>query len=271
MQSIHDGAVAGQRGELRVRVTPNRIELQERQQEPPVTTINSQEDFLRALDANPQWREAVRSRILGEELMQLPARFNAFVERTGAFMERTEAFMHRTEEFMVRMQRFVEEQTAINTRLIQRMDRLEGDFSTFKGEYARQATLADSWGIARDMGLEYVRTLSKEDLGRLAYRALDGESMRERRDQLRSFRNADLIMETRDGATTKYVSIEISFTADHREADRAERNAELLTEFTGQVAVPAVASVRNDKYVERQVELGRVFWHPLEDRTPQVE
>ena len=236
-----------------------------------MTTINSLDDFLQALDDNPQWREAVRSRILGDELLQLPARFNAFVERVEAFMERTEGFMQRTEEFMVRMQRFVEEQTAINTRLIQRMDRLEGDFSGFKGEYARQRTVRDAEGMADDMGLEYVRTLSQSDLAQLARNALGRENLRERRDQLRSFRNADLIIETRDGAATKYVAIEISFTADHRETDRAERNAELLTEFTGEAAVPAVASVRNDKYVERRVELGHVYWHPLEDRTPRVE
>ena len=36
----------------------------------------------------------------------------------------------------------------------------------------------------------------------------------------------------------------MTIAADHRETDRAERNAELLTEFTGQAAVPAVASVR---------------------------
>ena len=68
-----------------------------------MTTINSQEDFLRALDENPQWLEAVRSRILGDELKQLPARFDAFVERTEdiharvpkTFMEQTQAFMHR--------------------------------------------------------------------------------------------------------------------------------------------------------------------------------
>lgn len=229
-----------------------------------MTTINSLDDFLQALDNNPQWREAIRARILGEDLLQLPSRLEGFVERT-------EAFMHRTEEFMVDMRRFVQQQTAINERLIQRMDRLEGDFSGFKGEYARVRAVEDAWGIARDMGLEYVRTLSKEDLGRFAESALDLESLRERRDQLRSFRNADLVIETKDGASTKYVAIEISFTADHRETDRAARNAELLTEFTGATALPAVASVRNDKYVERIAELGDVYWHPLEDRTPHPE
>ena len=243
-----------------------------------MTTINSQEDFLRALDENPQWLEAVRSRILDNELRQLPSRFNTFVERTEAFMEqtqafmeRTEAFMHRTEEFMLWMQRFVEEQTTINARLIQRMDRLESDSSNMKGEYARLKAVEDARGMAEDMGLEYIRTLSKDDLAQIAGKALSRESLLERRDQFRSFRRADLIIETKDGAATKYVAIEISFTADHRETDRAARNAELLTEFTGAPAVPAVASARNDKYVERTVELGNIYWHPLEDRTPRPE
>jgi hypothetical protein len=34
-----------------------------------MTTINSLDDCLQALDTNPSWREAVRSRILGEELL----------------------------------------------------------------------------------------------------------------------------------------------------------------------------------------------------------
>ena len=41
-----------------------------------------------------------------------------------------------------------------------------------------------------------------------------------------------------------------------------------MTEFTGEAAVP---SVRNDRYVERRVETGRVYWHPLEDRSPRPE
>ncbi len=36
-----------------------------------MTTINSQEDFLRALRENPEWKEAVRALILGEEQKRL--------------------------------------------------------------------------------------------------------------------------------------------------------------------------------------------------------
>ena len=141
----------------------------------------------------------------------------------------------------------------------------------FRDGFLHDRAVEDARGMAEDMELEYVRTLSKDDLAQMARNALDEDARRERRDQLRSFRNADLVIETREGATTKYVAIEISFTADHRETDRAVRNAELMTEFTGAAAIPAVASVRNDKYVECIVELGDVYWHPLEDRTPRPE
>ena len=43
-----------------------------------MTTINNQDDFLEALRNNPQWRDAVRAQILGEDLMQLPVKFDAF-------------------------------------------------------------------------------------------------------------------------------------------------------------------------------------------------
>ena len=36
-----------------------------------ITTINNQDDFLEALRNNPQWRDAVRAQILGEDLLQL--------------------------------------------------------------------------------------------------------------------------------------------------------------------------------------------------------
>ena len=58
-----------------------------------MTTINSQEDFLRALSENPEWRAAVRGQILGEELLQLPARFDAFVQQMAGFVAKMDAFV----------------------------------------------------------------------------------------------------------------------------------------------------------------------------------
>ena len=201
-----------------------------------MTTINNQDDFLQALRNNPQWRDAVRAQILGEELLQLPVKFDAFVEE------------HRT--------------THIN--IDARLDRIEGDTGTLKGDFARTRTVQDAQGIASDMGLLFVRILSATDLSQMAGTTLS-------RDVGRSFRNADLVIEATDGTDTRYIVMEISFTADRRDCDRAIRNAGLITRFTGKRAQAATASVRNDREAAEAVESGVVYWHPLEDRTPSPE
>ena len=215
-----------------------------------MTTINSQDDFLKALRNNPQWRDAVRAQILGENLLQLPAKFDAFVEEQTTQNEKFDAF--------------VEEQRTTHANLDARLDRMEGDTGTIKGDFARTRTVQDARNIAYDMGLEFVRTLSSDELREMAGNALP-------RDVGRSFRNADLVIEATDGTDTRYIAMEVSFTADRRDCDRATRNAGLITRFTGKSAQAAVASVRNDRDAAEAVESGAVYWHPLEDRTPSPE
>ena len=91
------------------------------------------------------------------------------------------------------------------------------------------------------------------------------------RDVLRSFRNADLVIEATYGTTTRFITMEISYTADQRDCSRAIRNAELITRFTGETALAVIASVRNDQAAAAAVGSGEVYWHPLEDRTPDPE
>ena len=231
---------------------------------PTVTTINSLDDFLRALDANPSWREAVRTRILGEELLQLPVKFDAFAQEQGKRLENVEHLVQEQSSRLENVENLVQEQNTRTTNLEVRMDRIEGDTGTLKGDFARTRTVQDAQGIASDMGLEFVRTLSAADLSEMAGNALP-------RDVGRSFRNADLVIEATDGTDTRYIAMEISFTADQRDCDRATRNAGLITQFTGKPAQAAVASVRNDRDATETVESGTVYWHPLEDRTPSPE
>ena len=72
----------------------------------------------------------------------------------------------------------------------------------------------------------------------------------------RSFRNADLVVEATDGTGTRYIAMEVSFTADLRDCNRAVRNARLIESFTGKPAQPAIASVRNDREAAEAVESG---------------
>ena len=215
-----------------------------------MTTINNQDDFLKALRNNPQWRDAVRAQILGEDLLQLPVKFDAFVEEQKAQNEKFDAF--------------VEEHRTTHINIDARLDRIEADTGTLKGDFARTRTVQDARNIAYDMGLEFVRTLGSDELREMAGNTLS-------RDVGRSFRNADLVIEATDGTGTRYIAMEVSFTADLRDCDRAIRNARLIESFTGKPAQAAVASVRNDREAAEAVESGAVYWHPLEDRTPSPE
>ena len=131
------------------------------------------------------------------------------------------------------------------------MDRIEGDTGTLKGDFARTRAIQDAQGVASDMGLAFVRTLSATDLSEMAGNTLP-------RDVGRSFRNADLVTLATDGTGTRYIAMEVSFTADLRDCDRAIRNARLIESFTGKPAQAAVASVRNDREAAEAVESGAV-------------
>ena len=227
-----------------------------------MTTINNQEDFLRALTENPEWKAAVRAQILGEELMQLPARFDAFVEQMTTFVARMDSFV-------AKMDAFVAEQKKINAHLAGRIDsldrnvsRLTDDSGWLKGFVTREAAIRDAAVIALEMGLEYVRTVPTVEMFRMALKASQGEPLS---NELRSFRRADVVIEATDGAVSHYIAVEASFIGGAYDVIRALRNAEMLTEYTGWPCKAAIVSVRNHDAIERQIASGAVFWHEIEE------
>ena len=200
------------------------------------TPINTFEDILDAMERDPALRDNLRRHILTDELLQMP----------------------------LRLEQFITEQRDFNSNNLTRLDRMEGDSGTLKGHWARNTAASDAAGIAHDMGLEFVRTLTASDLMEMT-----GDQLEQ--DTGRSFRRADLVIEaTKDGAL-QYIALEVAYTADQRDSGRAIRNAGLLTQFTGRKATASVASVRNTHQVEQLVESGELHWHPLEDRTPAPE
>ena len=236
-----------------------------------MTSFNSPEEFLRALEENPEWKEAVRALILGEELLQLPVQFIAFAGRINAFTDQMNAFVSEQRQFNAeqlqfneRMDTFVTEQRQINEAFGRHLNRIEGDVGTFRAFFARNTLHSDATGIAMDLGLEYVRIVSQEELTQMTREAVG----RIPTNELRSFRRADLVIEATDGSSTHYIAVEASYTADQRDTDRAQRNARFLTELTGQTAHAVIASVRNDRHVEQQINSGAVSWQPLDDRGP---
>ena len=234
-----------------------------------MTTINSQEDFLRALQENPEWKDAVRALILGEELLRLPVRFDAFVDEQRQVNKRIESDMS---DLKTGVQDLREGQEALREgqdrleagqrRIETRMTRQENDMSTVKAAHARWSALRGAESITIDMDIEYVKTLLEADLVRMAKTGNPNMT----RGELFSFRTADLVVEARDESGTVYICMEASYTGDLRDTDRAQRNSRMLTEFTGHRAIPVVASVRNVHEVAALIDAGEVYWYQIPER-----
>ena len=206
--------------------------------------------------------EAVRALILGEELLQLPARFNAFVDEQRQVNKRVESDISELKAGQARLEANIEDLNAGQRRIETRMDRQENDSSIIKDFYMGTVVGREAETLPGDFGLDYVRTLTGGDLDRILRAAHADLPLNERR----SFCRADLVVEARDESGTVYIAVEASYTGDLRDSGRARRNARFLTEFTGHRAIPVVASIRNVNEVSALVDSGDVQWYELEDR-----
>ena len=206
-----------------------------------MTTINTIEDLIRLLDEHPQWLEALRARLLTRELIELPEKFAAFVETTNKRLDTLETTVKG----------------------------LRDDMGILKGAHARNVAIEDAAAIARGLGLRRTRTLSRDELWDLT-EAADTTAIAP--NDLRSFRQADLIMEATDQAGAPcYLAVEISFTANGRDTTRARRNAEFLTSFTGKPASAVIAGLRQDNRIQPAIDSGAVFWHQLDPTDLEAE
>ena len=202
--------------------------------------------FLVALRDDPDFRDEVRNLLLGDELLQLPERFARFAAYGSDFIETQKAFNTRVKEFIT-------DQKAINRRV-------ERDLGVLKGNAARRLLQLHHDAILEIFQLDFVRTLGRDDLSRMVHDS--GTATQIEFGQRRSC-YADGI--------THYLASEASFTADHRDTDRAKRNTEFLTRFTGCAAHAMVASVSNDHEVQELGETGAMGWFQLDDRELEAD
>ena len=205
-----------------------------------MTRISNIEDLIRVLDENPQWVEALRARLLTRELIELPEKFAAFVIQTN---QRFDQIARQSDE------------------LEKTVKRIEIDVGYLKGHRARDVAIYQAPLIARSMGLRRVRNLTPEDLLDITDNA-DTSALT--RDELHSFHIADLIMEATDAQGKPcYIAVEVSFTVNGRDTNRALRNVQVLRTFTGEDAYAAVVGVHKDDRVQETLDAGEAFFYEL--------
>lgn len=201
-----------------------------------IDDIHAVERLMQTLDENPHLMEAVRSRILTRELLELPQTVARLTERIDNLAERID----------------------------RRLGRIESDIGEFRDATAINSALKNSAAIAASLGLNRTREISQDELIAMAR---DHDTTDIARNDLQSFYLADLIVQaTDDQAETHYVAVEASFTADARDTRRAIRNADYLTRFTGCLAQAMIVARRTDWEIDEQIASGAVHLFRLPER-----
>ena len=234
-----------------------------------MNTIDTIEDLIDVLDRNPRWMDALRSRILTREVLELPARFAELVERLDSFREEVSGLNAGTNRRFDNLDAKTDDLATRTGRLETKTDRMLDDLGYLKGTHARNAAVERAPTIARALGLSYTKTLTDIDLWDIT----DGaDTTAIDRGSLDSFRNADLILEAVDASGEAcYVAVEISFTANGRDTRRALRNADFLTRFTGRNAHAVVSGMKQDDRIREVIESGAVFWYQLDPEMMEAE
>ena len=171
---------------------------------------------------------------------------------------------------------FIDEQRQFNERVDRRFERvdrrldtIQGDIAEVKGGHARTETIRRADVIASGLNLIFERTLSA---GELEDMVRENSDTGVARNELESFAKADLVIKAKDNSfLTNYIAVEISYTADRRDTNRAARNASLLAKFTRRPSHPVIASVRNDYDVQSLIANEAVHWYEIPLRALQTD
>ena len=149
------------------------------------------------------------------------------------------------------------------------INQLRIDIAPLKAAHARTAARGEVDLIAEEQGLSLLAVVDREELRDLMRDADTGGIPRH---ELRSFRLADIVLHAADAAGTEcYVTVEVSYTANGRDTERAVRNARFLTRFTGRRAHAVVAGLRFDERIRAAVEAGEVAWYQLDSKVLEVD
>lgn len=208
-------------------------------------------DLINAIKEDEVLREEAQRAILTQDLLNLPTEFRAFVQKQEQINGQMTDFINETREYHRNWER-----------------KYNRDVGYMKNFSSTETAKNELPLLAVNMGLQYQRSLSREEIVDMALSLAHGVPLS---GDLHSFARADIIIEAERNGEPCYVPVEVSFTADERDTTRAVRNAGFLAQITGREALPSIASFNLDRRILDEIESGRVHHHQLEDQTETAE
>ena len=193
--------------------------------------VNTFQDILSALEQNPDLKDQLRSYILTEELLQLPAQF-------------------------LLLRQDVDELKTGQRDLQTRMNRVEGRLGNIEGIQYEQVAIRIAVQLASlELGIEGPRVaFSKFDTAHPNFNQTIQAAVRSgliSREQSRDLIHADLIVY---GQNRHHAVVEISMGPNDDDISRALRRSEILHLATGDQVTPAIATPDPHPVLVQQAE-----------------
>ena len=207
-----------------------------------MTTIDNIADLVRILKEQPEWADTIRSILLTEELLNLPARFAEFVQLT---QESNRLINERLTQIDTRVDHLETAQTETNQQLTQlntRMNRMEGRFSNLEGsDYERKVRYGALHRAQVRFGLDNAYlALTQNDPSAPQLNSMIANAIKNgfiSQEQCEDLYEADIIISDQGN---RHVVMEVSLTADLDDIVRVNRRAGVLRAVTGGAVIPVV-------------------------------
>ena len=233
------------------------------------TTVNDISDIVRILREQPEWADALRGILLGEEILKLPAMVAELVESNKLIQERLDRLEGRMDGLDGRMDRLEGRMDGLEgsmdelkdgmVKLESRMDRLEGEVGNLVGHnlevraHHNIASLVhEELNIARIRVLKSLSLPSYDIISNLIDAAEDaGRISMEQGFQVMQL---DIILsaEFKEDRSRVGVAIEVSRIIDDSDITRARERADMLS---AAVETPTIAAVLGGSIQPQQQRL----------------
>lgn len=217
-----------------------------------MTTINTIDDLVRILREQPAWAEAVRAVLLTDDLLDLPARFDRFVQ------SQEETNRHLS-ELLAELKEVSEDNRRRLNRVEGRLGNLEG------GQYERTIRAKAMARCQLHFGFEGVYyALSQDGIADSRLLSAVCQALNEglvSTADTGDLYEADLII---SGENNRHAVFEVSLTADDYDIRRARQQADILEGITGGAVTPVVITTRMDdaRYAQADADEVTVFVIP---------
>jgi hypothetical protein len=220
--------------------------INRRMQEYRITTFA---ELMQALKENPEWLRKLRRMILTQELLPLPSKFGEFRRSVKEKFDAIEKRVRDVEEKMVAIEKRMQE---VEKKVEELKKKLDMDVWVLKG-MCLEAKVKDNIFSFFSEHLLDAKAVEQEEINKALSLAMEKGiiSKEEREEVLR----LDLVIEGTLLSTKEpvFVAVEVSYTIDQNDVQRAVRRAEILKKATGGMVLPAVVGCRISKNAQKLV------------------